>query len=261
VNTNDVLGAQQFVASVDLSGVPTHSLLPGLGFAESPTPFIPRPNENQSIVVASQLQAFAKGVASSTRLAIQNSVLLAQLVAQKQASPDDFVKWYASYFETLNKIGWLIREQGFALFDSGATQTDVHEALLQLAAGLMGGPATTAFQLVAATVGALQKLKQGDQTIAIFSRETEHAQAGRFQVSVAEQESDGGLAISLMAFRLHASTTVTSVLFFKFASNKATLEHFSGKVGVNEGLLEAVAEQIAGKVRDFIEGNVRILEI
>ncbi len=258
MDTQTIFNAQKFVASVDLSGVPKHSRR---YFGPQPLRFIPNPDENQSIVVGSQLQAFEKGLDERMRQAIQNSVLLAQLVAQMKAPPDDYETWYRTYFDVLSRIGWLIQEKSFNSFDSGAAQSDVHEAVLQLAATLMGGPATTAYQIVAATIGALQKLQEGNPAITIFSRETQHEQAAKFQVSVAEKESDGGLGVSLMAFRLQASTTVTQVLFFKFKSEEARLEHLSAKVGINQNVLEQVADAIADKVAKHIDGYVRMLEI
>lgn len=254
----DILSARQFVASADLSGVPTHARR---YLGPPPPPFIPRANESQSVVVGSELQSFGKGVDEATRRALQNAVLLAQLAAQKKARPDDYETWYRTYFDALSSIGWLIQERSFSSFDTKTKQADVHEAVLQLAAGLLGGPATTAYQVVAATLGALKRLKERDPAITIFSRETEHLQTARFQVSVAEEEGDGGLAVSLMAFRLRASTTVTRVLFFRFKGEEAHLEHLSARVGVNSDLLEGVADAIAGKVTRYVEGYVRTLEI
>jgi hypothetical protein len=225
-----------------------------------PPRFTPTPEEDQSIIVGSQLQGFASGVQETMRRAIQNSVLLAQLVAQKQAPLDDEA-WYRTYFEVLTNIGWLIEERRFSVFDSGAVQSDVHEALLQLAASLMGGPETTAYQIVSATIDALQKLEEGNPAVTIFHRETQHQESARFQLSVAEEDGDGGLGVSLMAFRLIASTTLTQVVFFKFKTEEAQLEHFAARVSVNQDVLERVADAIAEKVASYVDGYVRTLEI
>lgn len=254
----NIFDAQQFVATVDLAGVPTHS---PKYLGPKPPGFIPRADEDQSVVVGSQLFAFAKGIDEGTRRALQNSALLAQLAASKRASPDDYEAWYWTYFEVLSSVGWLIQERDFNSFDSGSAQADVHEAVLQLAAGLMGGTATTAFQIVAATIGALQKLGEGNPAITVFRRETQRQQAARFQVSLAQKESDGGLLVSLMAFRLRASTTVTQALFFTFKSEEARLEHFSARLGINEDVLEAIAGAIAEKVTEHVDGYVRTLKI
>lgn len=258
MSLHTVRDAERFVASIDLTGVPRHVRR---HFGVQPPRFIPRPEQDQSIVVGSQLQGFTSGVDEKMRRAIQNSVLLAQLVAQKQVPLEDDVAWYRTYFDVLVRIGWLIQEQRFSVFDGGAAQSDVHEALLQLAASLMGGPEATAYQIVSATIDALQKLQEGNPAITIFRRETQHQQSARFQLSVAEEDGDGGLSVSLMALRLLASTTLTQVVFFKFKTEEAHLEHFAAKVCVNQDVLERVADSIAEKVASYVDGFVRTLEI
>jgi hypothetical protein len=259
VIASKILDAQLFIESIDLSGVPCHS--GNKNFAPQFPRFIPKVDEDQSIVVGSQLLVFAKGVEGPARRAIQNAVLLAQLAAQKKDPPDDYEAWHRTYFDVLSAIGWLIQERSFSLLDGSDAEADVHEAALQLASALMGGPATAAYQIVAATIGALQKLQESDMAIKIFRRETERRQTVRFQIGAAEKDRDGELSVSLMAFRLHASMTLTQVLFFKFKSKDVRLEHFTTRVGVNQDILEKTAGVIADKVAEYSNGYVRMLEI
>jgi hypothetical protein len=255
MSPNDVLDARQFVAKVDLEGVPRH----GRRYLGAPPPrFVPKPDADQAVVVGSQLQAFSSGVDETTRRALENAMLLAQLVAQKQAA-DDNEAWYRTYFDALSNIGLAIEERNFSSSDTRSIQADVQKVVLELAASLLGGPAATAYRMVVATLAALQKLDEGSPAVTIFRRET-HRDTGRFQVSVAEQDA-GGLAVSLMAFSLDASATLTQVLFFKLKAEDARVRHLSAKLAVNDNALAGVAPLIAEKVIEHTDGYVRQLQI
>jgi hypothetical protein len=253
-----VHGAEAFVAGIDLAGVPTYArarLAPG------PPAFAPDAGSNQSVVVGSLLQGFETGVEEATRRAVQDVMLLAQLAARKRVEPDDNEAWYDTYFEVLSNIGLLVEDRSFTSSESVAKQADVHKAVLQLAAGLLGGAATAAYQIVAATLEALQKLDEQSPAVTIFRRETRHGSAGRFQLSVAKPDAQRGLALSLMAFTLEASTTVTQVLFFKTKAEEARLRHMSSTLSVNEHGLGALADQVAAKVGVYTDGYVKQLRI
>lgn len=255
MSPEDRLGTRQFVENVDLEGVPTY----GRRYLGGPPPrFIPRPDEEQAIVVGSQLQAFSSGVDEKTRRALENAMLLAQLAAQKQ-SADDNEGWCRTYFEVLSKIGLVIEEQNRSSTATPTSQADVEKVVLELAAGFLGGPASTAYQMVAATLAALQKLDEGSPAVTIFRRET-HRDTERFQVSVAEQDA-GGIAVSVMAFTIEVSATLTRVLFFRLKAEDARVTHVSGKLRVNEDALAGVAPLIEHKVGEYIDGYVRELPI
>ena len=64
-----------------------------------------------------------------------------------------------------------------------------------------------------------------------------------------------------MAFNLQASTAVTQVVFFKFKSKEACLEHFSSRITINEDILLHFAEEIEEKVTKHVEEYVRMLDI
>ena len=250
----DVAGAGQFVAGIDLAGVPTHGRK---HLGPSPPRFIPRADEEQAMVVGSQVQMFAPAVDEITRRAVANVMLLAQLVASKHS--DDSETWYQAYFDTLSNVGLITEERGQTLSDTETIKSDVEKVVLELAASLLGGPATAAYQMVVSTLKALQKLDEGSPAVTIFRRETHH-EAGRFQISVTDRDPDG-LAVSLLAFALDASSTLTQVLFVKHKDTEAQVRHLTAKLGINHDALCGVGPLIAQKVADYTEGYVRQIEI
>ena len=249
------LDARRFVEDLDLEGVPRHAPR----YLGAPPPrFVPQEGAEQAVVVGSHLQTFTGGVSADARLTLEDAMLLAQLRAKKLAH-EDAEGWYREYFDVLTRIGLVVEERNFVSTDTALVQADVEKVVLELAASLLGGPATTAFKIVAATLQALEQLDESSPAVTIFRRET-HRQAGRFQVSAVEQD-DRGLGVALMAFTLDASTSTTQVLFFKKKAEEARLRHLSSRLVVNQRALEAVAAQIAAKVVDYTDGYVRQLEI
>lgn len=95
--------------------------------------------KNQAAVVGSDVVAFVTGVTAEHRVAIANSALLAQLVATTKV-PDrrQVYDWYEQYFKVLENIGWATQQVSFAEYTEKADGLEAHEAILQVATGLLG---------------------------------------------------------------------------------------------------------------------------
>jgi hypothetical protein len=132
----------------------------------------------------------------------------------------------------LCRISVLPSRTRFAEYHEKSDSFQAHEAILEVAAGLMAG-SPAALALVATTLKALQKMDQDSPWITLFNRESHSAKTARFQIGLAEEDAADGLLLSLTSFGLEARSNVTQVLFFKFRSNDVTLQHHSGKVTIN----------------------------
>src|SRR5476649_486751 len=90
-----------------VSDLPLPVPLESMGEAESLAPtFIQEP---QAVSVGSQLTEFTANVPPDVRAAVSDSMLLAQLAANKAASTDNSAgvfAWYDKYREVLEGIGW-----------------------------------------------------------------------------------------------------------------------------------------------------------
>jgi hypothetical protein len=249
--------SRRFVEHVELSGVPTHMRKFAGGTAQI---FSPDPATRQSVVVGSDIVSFSVGVSSARREAIANSALLAQLVANKRV-PDatQIEAWYQAYFDVLTHVGWVVQERGFSCFESSSKQADVAEAILNVAASLLGGPATTAFKIVQATIEGLLKMHEHSPWITLFERESHHANHARFQVTLAHSGEGEDFLVNLMTFSLEASSSFSQVLFFKYLQTDAKLKYFSGAVSINDRVLLNVADAIKAKVEIFTAGYIKTL--
>jgi hypothetical protein len=256
MNSDWITRARQFVASAHL---PKPRATP---FDAPKAPeFSFEAAKDQATVVGSDVISFVKGVTPEQRSDIVNASLLAQLVAkQKIAEPktlNDVEAWYLEYFDVLSHIGFAIQDKGFAEYKVTSQDFEAHKAILEVAAALLAG-APAALSLVTTTLQALQKMSENSPWIALLNRESQSANTARFQVSLVNQDENAQLLVSLIAFGLEATSTVTQVLFFKFRSSTVKLRHHSGKVTIDAPLLASVrvqmAEKLFGYTSDYIRG-------
>jgi hypothetical protein len=215
--------------------------------------------KEQAAVVGSDIVAFVSGVTAERREAIINSSLLAQLIASsKVADQKKIYDWYREYFKVLSNIGWVTQQTSFAEYREQQDNFTAHEAILKIAATLLG-PASTALALVTSTVQALKSMDKSTPWLTIFNRESQRAETAHFQVSLAEQDPAGQFFVTVMAFGLEASSTITQVLVFKVKRNQAQLKHFSGKVTINTGVLDSIRQDLQAKLVGHASSYVRAL--
>lgn len=259
MKTHSLADAEHLVSSVSFLDIPTFR--PSFLAAAAPT-FIPNAQQDQAVVVAAELNSFAKGVDEGTRRLVKNSILFAQLVAKEKA-PNDHDQWFDSYFDTLTTIGWLVQEQTHAVFKMEKIDADVENAVLKVAAAMLGA-GSTAFQLAKASLEAIEKLGAENPNSApftIFNRETQHKDLTSFQLSIAEPQADGTVGLSLLAFRVHAIVARTQVLFFRYTSAQADLEQSTAKFGIDGEILRHLALPLKEQVLPFLDGYVAGLKI
>jgi hypothetical protein len=250
--------ALDYVTSLELPAVPAQLE----GAVDDSTGSAFQTAKNQASVVGSELISFVKGVTPESRQAIANSALLAQLAANKSVPPNgDIYRWYDRYFDVLGNIGWVIQDRGFTTYKASGNGFEAHEAILDVAASLLSPGATTAV-ILTETIKALRSLKEANSPlITLFDRQSQHAQAARFQVSLVQDSADKDFMVALLAFGLEANTKVTQVLFFRFRSSDATLKHMSGKVTITPEIMARVAPAIDAKVAAFQTSFVRTLDL
>jgi hypothetical protein len=213
--------------------------------------------KDQALVVGSDIISFAKGVTEERRADIANSALLAQLVANKRVpDPTELFAWYDAYFDTLTNIGWATQERQLVEYSDRAASFEAHKAILKVAASLLGGVATTAYQLVETTLNALQSMNQDNPFIQLFERTSQKANTARFQVSLASENPQDGFLVTLLAFALTAQDTLTQVLFFKFHREDINIKHASGKVSVNAAILASIRDALQAKLEGLARGYV-----
>jgi hypothetical protein len=257
MNSSSSSEALSFLDQAELPPPPPPPPSPQIETTEAVAEFNFDSARDQAVVVGSDIISFVRGVSEQRRQDIVNSALLAQLVASKRVpDPTHVFTWYGVYFDTLTNIGWTIQDRQFVDHIEESKNLEAHKAIIELATSLVG-PQAAALQLVKTTLTALQSMDQSSPWITLFNRESRFAKSARFQITLAEEKSEGQFLVTLMAFGLVAAKTLTQVLFFKFRSNEVRLKHSSGKVTINTTVLDAIREPISKKLAAFSTDYVR----
>jgi hypothetical protein len=247
-----IASAKDFIEQVDLPKAPTQVR----DFGAAPSEFVPDPDKEQSLVAGSEVIAFTKGVTAERRKAITHSALFAQLVANRKVTDEnDMEAWYKAYFGALTNVGWAVQSTDFITYEATSAQADVHQAVLQIASGVLG-QASAGYLLVKASLDALKNLDQGSPWITVFRRESQKSRSSRFQVGLATEDPQGGFLVKLLAFRLDASTANTQVLFFRFKAEHAALYKFSGSVTIDEGVLGSVGPTLEQRIGAYVRSYI-----
>jgi len=249
----NIVSASAFIRSVQLPPAPERD---ALGVDEAL-----QAGKTNATVVGSDVISFASVVNPEMRQAIIDSALLAQLAAtHKVPDKSKIFEWFDVYFDTLGHVGWFIQDHGFANFTESAEGLEAHQAVLDIAAGLLG-KTSSAFQLVKTALDSLMHAQGNEPFFVIFNRETKQTEMARFQISVAEAvaNADGETftqMITVVAFGMKASSTLTQVLLVKLRSGEAEFKQRSGKVTIAADVLEEVypliQQRILAHQRDFI---------
>jgi len=252
-----IASAKDFVEQVDLPKAPTQVR----DFGAAPSEFVPDPDKDQSLVAGSEIIAFTKGVTAERRSAITHSALFAQLVANRKVKDENNMEaWYKAYFDALTNVGWAVQSTDFIAYEATSDQADVHQAVLQIASGVLGA-ASAGYLLVKLSLDALKKIDDGSPWITVFKKESQKTRSSRFQVGLATEDPNGAFLVTLLAFSLDASTARTQVLFFRFGAEHAILRKYSGSVAIDDGVLTAVAPTLEQRIVEYVRSYILSIPI
>ena len=249
----------QFVKNLDLPepGPRFESVSPGADFAAE----IEASSGQALVAVGSQLAEFDPAVAAGVRATLANNLLLAQLAANKAASQsNDMATWYGKYNDTLQNTGWNLAEAEFQNQTIQNKNANVHEEIIPIITAMLG-PQVAAVSMVVNVLKGLQNMNKDSPWITLFDRSSEHASGAKFQVSYVDLDAGGNLRIKAMYFGVLAERSVTQVLFFKFAGQRAELRKASSTMSASVDLLNATKPKIASRVQEFIAEFVAKVEI
>lgn len=217
--------------------------------------------KDQAIVVGSQIAGFSEEVDPSIRPSISNAFLLAQLAANKHLAVHggDSNAWYAAYLNVLANIGFTIEGDAQAKQVVTGTSLQVHQEILPVITAALG-PAASAAATIVTVLKGLSNMDKDKPWITLFSQESRRAEANQFQVSHA-RVVEGKPRVTLLAFELEAESSVTQILFFKFATDEAKLKHFEMNLSVNATAFDSAKAMIAARISEHITSYVSQIDI
>ena len=210
-----------------------------------------RETDAQSLVVGSGLIVAAENVPVQTREDLINCTLFAQLAASGAVSdPTNIPQWYDTFFRALTALGWAQSDTHFEEYSFGSKNAEAHQAIMKVLAVLLG-PQAAALVIVKAALDALQSMNENSPWITLFDRQSKTGKSARFQVATAQLDPNGLLQTALVGFELKAKSTLTQVLFFKYASSSTSLKYAAGRATIYEGALKDQREAIAARLSAY----------
>ncbi|NGO07512.1 hypothetical protein G5C60_07540 [Streptomyces sp. HC44] len=148
------------------------------------------------------MTVFFAAVSEEHRRDVLHSVLLAQLVAgRKHGRHTDAEAWYSVYGETLERVGWVVKEHaGLGKYRPRSVPYRMSTVVQDILSPVSDERSR---ELTAAALKALALLPDADRASVLFEKESHADRAGNFQLIIAD-ENDGSLAVRLGRFHFRA---------------------------------------------------------
>lgn len=215
-------------------------------------------NQEQSFLNDKSVVSFASEVNGQRRKDVLNSVLLAQLAANKQFPEDaQILDWHKTFIKVLNNLGWAIQEAEFSTFEAKADVFEVQNAIIEILTKAFGG----SFQaVITSTLGSIKAMSDQDGKITAFEKNTHSVSKGAFQIALAT-ETNETVAMQLGVFLLTSSNEIKKILFFKSTKDKTRLDYCSRTGTLNEDIYATARQSIADKLSDKINHFVAEIDI
>lgn len=215
----------------------------------------------QALVIDSQLAEFKPSVGQSLRPAISYGLLLGQLAADKaMENVNDARKWFTTYNSIMGDIGWVLETGEFARQDISDTNLSMHKAILPVLA-LALGPAVAASSLVLQALKGLESMDKDSPWITLFQDKSQTVTGAKFGVSIVDAGEGGGATLQSAYFTVNASRRITQVLFFKLATEGATVDGAKSNLSIAEQVLADSQIALQKKVAPFIASNIDNIQI
>jgi hypothetical protein len=207
----------------------------------------------QSFMNAKSIVSFVSEINGQRRDDVLNSVLLAQLAANKLFPGDDqSLEWYKEFVKVLNNIGWDIQGAEFTHFESKDNLFEVESVIIDILMTAFGG---TFVDIITKTLTAIKGLADTNGKITVFEKNTHSLSKGAFQIGLAKEENDV-VSLQIGTFLITSTNEIKRILFFKSTKDKTSLDYCSRTGTLNEVIYEkirdSVVQKLGGKVTEFI---------
>ena len=207
----------------------------------------------QSFLNAKSLVSFVSEINGQRRSDVLNSVLLAQLAANKKF-PDEnqLVDWYKTFVSVLTNLGWAIQGGEFSTFQANGTVFDAENAIISILSAVFGG---SFMVVITKTLDAIKGLSDSNGKITVFEKNTHSFSKGAFQIGLVS-EANGALSLQIGTFLVTSKNEIKKILFFKSTKDTTQLNYCSRTGTLNEELYAKIRTQIqdklGGRMTEFI---------
>lgn len=209
--------------------------------------------EQQSFLNDRSVVSFASGVSGPYRRDVLNSVLLAQLAANKKfPAEEQLLEWYREFIHVLGNLGWTIQAAEFSTYKASKDIFEVENVVIDILTSAFG---SSFANVIAKTLDSIKSLSDADGKLKVFEKNTHSVSKGVFQLALASEEN-GTVSLQMGSFLLAASGEIKKILFFRSSRDKVRLDYCSRTGTLNEevyaGAREAIQEKLGQKLAQFV---------
>jgi hypothetical protein len=217
--------------------------------------------DGQALTIGAGMTEFYKHVPQMLRPALSDSLLLAQLAADKAtAAQNDPWAWFSNYDSVFRKIGWICNSTEAAAQNFSDTNVELHQAIIPLLTAAFG-PAVAATSLIITALTQLQTMNKESPWITLFHQKSASVNAAKFGTSHVGLGADGEAEIKSVFFGVEARQRITQVLFLKLSSGSAKVKSATSNARLSGDMISRIELTLKDKVAPYITDNIKNIDI
>ena len=208
--------------------------------------------EINSFVVGCAGVLYDEAVSSAQRVAVKNTILLAQL-ASNTAKPAHSADWYVNFQSLLAKCGWITKKfTSFQQYQPSSTVVQLNEVSVSLFSPYLPAAAKKNFVKMLDYLNRRTNLQA--RSLLNFIGVSDSSVAYQFlYVYITEEQS---LGLKILSFYFQSSESYLGFLYNKFDSKTIRIDQSLCEYSLNETLYNTLAHQIASTLDFHLDQDV-----
>lgn len=211
--------------------------------------------QDSAFVAGNSVVSFVGGLEPQLKQDVMDSVLCAQLAADKQFPNKDThrVERYNLYNQILSRCGWTTTNESMHKVTGLKQKFTMDQIALEIIASVVG-PNKAVLEIVAMVFGALAK---SPKALSLFENQAKGVDAGNFQILPCIATSDGEVIMIKTCMQFSSTKRVTKVLFWEWSNTDVSLYTAASNTTLNRRQYGVVRNTIMDKLgtsgKNFIE--------
>lgn len=219
----------------------------------------PDGRHGKAFVCSNLLAAFSDGVVEQHKNDVLNTMLLAQLAANRKVKADDNLEvWYRHYRDVLANIGWALTDFTFEKCAFSGANFSMNKVLVELIRTLMSKDDAA---IANAAVDAILTLSDSDDRVCLFEQESTSPHFGRFQVASVGTNETGNPTMKIAAFHVSAAETITRVLWFRFSTSSSSMFKAAQSAILDMAVFDEIRGDLLQKLGERAKSYIHELDI
>ncbi|EIK98625.1 hypothetical protein PMM47T1_01265 [Pseudomonas sp. M47T1] len=202
------------------SGFGTRAIIP-----ESEENYLPNESERRGVVAGNAINTFEGELSLANERDLNNMGRYAEACANRKCGKEtDMRAWYAEYTRVMSILGLGLQSYGFEELGTSDTSVKVDATALRLLGGAALGAGSAGKILVASIKDALASIKDDQQALGLFEKQSSSKTGANFQMMPAAQRTNGSCVVLLSCSYYKSTLNRGKVLFVSW--NKSRINIF-----------------------------------